>query len=268
MSDTETRDEPTTDARRRRSDGERSRNAILREAGQLATVEGITGLSISRLAKAVGMSKSGLFAHFGSKQELQIATIEAARDVFTAQVIDPALAARTGLERVRQLVENFLRYVEGGLYPGGCFFASVAAEMAMRPGPVRDGAVQVLDEFSRQLEAAVREAQAEGAIDPARMPSSSPSSSTPTCPSPTRSSHSARNRHRSTGRAARWRTGSRRLPPRSRFASAAEVRGKSGRLDSNQRPLGPDMPGGTRTCGTMLVAARRAGPAVRKEAFR
>ena len=167
MSDTETRGEPTMEARRRRSDGERSRNTILREAGQLATVEGITGLSISRLAKAVGMSKSGLFAHFGSKQELQIATIQAAREVFTAQVIDPALAARTGLERVRALVENFLRYVEDGLYPGGCFFASVAAEMAMRPGPVRDGAVQVLDEFSRQLETSVRQAQAEGAIDPA-----------------------------------------------------------------------------------------------------
>ena len=166
MSDTEIHDEPTTGARRRRSDGERSRNAILREAGQLATVEGITGLSISRLAEAVGMSKSGLFAHFGSKQELQIATIEAARDVFTAQVIDPT-GRPTGLERVRQLVENFLRYVEGGLYPGGCFFASVAAEMAMRPGLVRDGAVQVLDEFSRQLETAVRQAQAEGAIDPA-----------------------------------------------------------------------------------------------------
>ena len=167
MSNTEIHDEPTTDTRRRRSDGERSRNAILREAGQLATVEGITGLSISRLAEAVGMSKSGLFAHFGSKQELQIATIAAARDVFAAQVMDPALAAPSGLDRVRQLVENFLGYVEGGLYPGGCFFASVAAEMAMRPGPVRDGAVQVLQEFAGQLETAVRQAQAEGAIDPA-----------------------------------------------------------------------------------------------------
>src|SRR6266576_7190339 len=65
-------------ARRRRSDGERSRNAILREAAQLATVEGISGLSIGRLADAVGMSKSGLFAHFGSKEELQLATIETA----------------------------------------------------------------------------------------------------------------------------------------------------------------------------------------------
>jgi AcrR family transcriptional regulator len=160
------RSETSRPPRRRRSDGERSRNAILREAGQLATVEGISGLSISRLAKAVGMSKSGLFAHFGSKEELQVATIERARAVFAEQVIESALALPTGLQRLRQLGENFLRYVEGGLYPGGCFFASVAAEMAMRPGPVRDGAVQVLEEFSRQLETAVRDAQAEGAIDP------------------------------------------------------------------------------------------------------
>jgi AcrR family transcriptional regulator len=165
MNDTQTRYVLARRQRKQRSDGERSRKAILREAGQLATVEGISGLSISRLAGAVGMSKSGLFAHFGSKEELQVATIEAARAVFTEQVVEPALTAPTGLERLRHLGENFLRYVEGGLYPGGCFFASVAAEMAMRPGPVRDGAVQVLDEFSRHVERAVRDAQAEGAID-------------------------------------------------------------------------------------------------------
>jgi AcrR family transcriptional regulator len=165
MNDTQTRYVLARRQRKQRSDGERSRKAILREAGQLATVEGISGLSISRLAGAVGMSKSGLFAHFGSKEELQVATIEAARAVFTEQVVEPALTAPTGLERLRQLGENFLRYVEGGLYPGGCFFASVAAEMAMRPGPVRDGAVQVLDEFSRHVETAVRDAQTEGAID-------------------------------------------------------------------------------------------------------
>jgi AcrR family transcriptional regulator len=165
MNDTQTRYVLVRRQRKQRSDGERSRKAILREAGQLATVEGISGLSISRLAGAVGMSKSGLFAHFGSKEELQVATIEAARAVFTEQVVEPALTAPTGLERLRHLGENFLRYVEGGLYPGGCFFASVAAEMAMRPGPVRDGAVQVLDEFSRHVERAVRDAQAEGAID-------------------------------------------------------------------------------------------------------
>jgi AcrR family transcriptional regulator len=152
--------------RKRRSDGERSRNAILREAGRLATVEGISGLSISRLADSVGMSKSGLFAHFGSKEELQVATIETAHAVFAEQVIEPALAASSGIERLRRLAENFLSYVESETYPGGCFFASVAAEMAMRPGPVRDGAVEVMEEFSRQLATAVRDAQAEGAIDP------------------------------------------------------------------------------------------------------
>jgi AcrR family transcriptional regulator len=152
--------------RKRRSDGERSRNAILSEAGRLATVEGISGLSISRLAESVGMSKSGLFAHFGSKEELQVATIEMARAVFTEQVIEPALTASSGLKRLRRLAENFRRYGEGETYPGGCFFASVAAEMAMRPGPVRDGAVEVLEEYSRQLATAVRDAQEEGAIDP------------------------------------------------------------------------------------------------------
>jgi AcrR family transcriptional regulator len=166
MSDTEVREKPRRRERKRRSDGERSRNAILREAGRLATVEGISGLSISRLAAAVGMSKSGLFAHFGSKEELQVATIEAARAVFNEQVIEPALASPTGLERLRRLTENFLQYVEGGLYPGGCCFASVAADMAKRPGQVRNGAVQVLDEFYRHVETAVRDAQAEGAIDP------------------------------------------------------------------------------------------------------
>lgn len=165
VSDTEILSKPQRQARGRRSDGERTRNAILREAGQLATVEGIGGLSIARLAEAVGISKSGLFAHFGSKEELQVATIEMARTVFTEEVIDPALASATGLERVQALGEYFLRYVEGGLYPGGCFFASVAAEMAMRPGPVRDGAVQVQEEFLGQIERAVGDAQGEGAID-------------------------------------------------------------------------------------------------------
>ncbi len=165
MSETEVRRAGDRGARRRRSDGERSRNAILREAAQLATVEGIGGLSIGRLAEAVGMSKSGLFAHFGSKEELQLATIETAGALYTETVIDPAMLAPTGLERLRQLAENFLRHVEDGVYPGGCFFASVAAEMDTHPGPVRDHAVQLAVEWSRLLETAVRDAQAEGAID-------------------------------------------------------------------------------------------------------
>jgi len=166
MSETSVRHEADRGARRQRSDGERSRNAILREAAQLATVVGIEGLSISRLAEAVGMSKSGLFSHFGSKEELQLATIETASALYTQLVIEPASVAPTGLERLRQLAENFLQHVEASVYPGGCFFASVAAEMDTHPGPVRDLAVQVALDWLRQLEQAIRDAQAEGSIDP------------------------------------------------------------------------------------------------------
>ena len=166
MSETDVRREMDRQPRKGRSDGERSRSAILREAAQLATVEGIEGLSISRLAQAVGMSKSGLFAHFGSKEELQLATIETASAVFDQQVVEPASLAPTGLERLQQLAENFLRHVEQSVFPGGCFFASVAAEMDTHPGPVRDLAVQLTDDWLRQLETAIRDAQAEGAVDP------------------------------------------------------------------------------------------------------
>ena len=151
---------------RRRSDGERRRSAILSEAAQLATVDGIDGLSISRLAEVVGMSKSGLYAHFGSKEELQLATIETANTIFNEQVVGPASVARTGLERVQRLAENFLRHVQDGVFPGGCFFASVAAEMDTHPGRVRDVAVKLTEDWLAQLEAAVRDAQAEGAIEP------------------------------------------------------------------------------------------------------
>jgi AcrR family transcriptional regulator len=111
------------------------------------------------------MSKSGLFAHFGSKEELQLATIETASVLFKDLVVDPALAEPTGLERLRGLAERFLRHVEEGVYPGGCFFASVAAEMDTHPGPVRDLAIQVEDGWMDALEQAIRDAQAEGALE-------------------------------------------------------------------------------------------------------
>ena len=166
MSKTNVHPETDRSARRRRSDGERSRNAILREAAQLATVEGISGLSIGRLAEAVGMSKSGLFAHFGSKEELQLETIETANALFNEHVIEPASVAPTGFERLRQLAERFLRHVEDDVFSGGCFFASVAAEMDTHPGPVRDLAAQMVGGWLLQLETAIHDAQAEGAIAP------------------------------------------------------------------------------------------------------
>src|ERR1051326_1281146 len=142
------------------------RAAILDEAARLATVEGLAGLSIARLADAVGMSKSGLFAHFGSKEDLQLATIETASAIFAAEVIEPAYDAPPGLARLRALAERFLAHVEGRVFPGGCFFASVAAEMDTHPGPVRDQAIKLTADWRQQLENAVRDAQAEGAVPP------------------------------------------------------------------------------------------------------
>jgi len=150
--------------RKRRTDGERSRKAILQEAARLATVEGINGLSIGRLAEAVGMSKSGLFAHFGSKEELQLATIETAHALFHELVIEPALVATTALGRLRQLIELFLRHVENKVYPGGCFYVSVGVELGAQSGPVRDEAVALSAGWMRLVVDTIREAQAEGSI--------------------------------------------------------------------------------------------------------
>jgi AcrR family transcriptional regulator len=152
--------------RRRRSDGERSHAAILDAAARLATVEGIDGLSLARLADAVGMSKSGLFAHFKSKEELQLATIEQADAVFAAQVTEPASHAPSASQRLRRLVDGYLSYLEVETFPGGCFFASALAEVDMQPGPVRDRLVAFLGDWLAQIEIAVSEAQQEGAIEP------------------------------------------------------------------------------------------------------
>jgi AcrR family transcriptional regulator len=159
--------ETTIGTRRRspRSDGIRTRQAILEEAARLATVEGLDGLSLGRLAEQVGMSKSGLFAHFGSKEELQLATVETATAIFNRIVVEPAAAAPNGLERLRALLEGFLAHVEVAVFPGGCFFASVATELDTRSGPVRDSAFAVVREWTEALETAVRDAQADGMLD-------------------------------------------------------------------------------------------------------
>jgi AcrR family transcriptional regulator len=118
--------------------GERTRAAILKEAASLATVDGLDGLSIGNLAAALGMSKSGLYAHFGSKLELQLATVEEAVRVFQAEVIDPALAAPPGLPQLVAICDAFVDYLARDTFPGGCFFAGAALEMGARPGPVNE----------------------------------------------------------------------------------------------------------------------------------
>jgi AcrR family transcriptional regulator len=156
----------STRIRAQRSDGLRTRQAILDEAARLATVEGLEGLSLARLAEQVGMSKSGLFAHFGSKEELQLATVERATAIFDDGVVRPAYEERDGLSRLRGLLERFLRHVEVAVFPGGCFFASAGAELDTRAGPVRDLVVGVADDWMGALERAIRDAQEEGALDP------------------------------------------------------------------------------------------------------
>ena len=134
--------------RRPRADGERTRGAILRAAASLATVDGLEGLSIGNLAAAIDMSKSGLYAHFGSKEELQLATVEAADRIFQDVVVQPALAAPPGLARVVALCDAYFDYLERGTFPGGCFFAAAALEMGTRPGPVKDRVAAWESEFA------------------------------------------------------------------------------------------------------------------------
>ncbi len=161
---------PARPARRRRSDGERSRAAILHEAARLATVEGLDGLSLARLADAVGMSKSGLFAHFGSKEELQLATIDAASAIFTELVIEPAGDAAAGVPRLRAYIERFLDHVQDAVFPGGCFFVSAMGELDTHPGPVRDGAMAFSQHWLMLLAEQVAAAQAAGELDPRADP--------------------------------------------------------------------------------------------------
>src|ERR1700727_2519796 len=148
------------------SHGARTRQAILNAAADLATVDGLDGLSIGRLAGELSMSKSGLFAHFGSKQDLQLATIEEARQRYTQEVIQPALAARAGIRRLQAFCDSFLSYVERAVFPGGCFFASAMAEFdAKAPGPVRDRIAECQAQWMNTLERAAAEARTEGELE-------------------------------------------------------------------------------------------------------
>jgi AcrR family transcriptional regulator len=145
--------------------GERTREAILHTAAALATQEGLEPLSIGRLAEATGMSKSGLFAHFGSKEELQLATVDHAAATFVAEVIAPARAAPRGLARVWALCDRMIDYDERQVFPGGCFFAATSFEFNNRPGAVRDRIKEMLASWLSYLEHAVEQAQQAGELD-------------------------------------------------------------------------------------------------------
>lgn len=160
--------EPVSKSTRRVQErGAKSRAAILLTAAKLATLHGLEGLSIGDLAAHLGMSKSGLYAHFKSKEELELATIDAAFEIFDREVLRPAMAAPPGFGRLMALADAFLSHLRRRVFPGGCFFAAVVAELDTRPGPVRDRVVQTQHGWMALLEQCVREGQHRLEIDPA-----------------------------------------------------------------------------------------------------
>ena len=153
-----------SEPRSTRSDGQRSRTAILDAAAALATVDGLEGLSIGDLAGRTGMSKSGLYAHFKSKEELQIAIVDHAAVIFAAEVVRPGHASGEGLALLRGLADTFLDHLERRVFPGGCFFASVGAEFDSRPGRVKQRVLEFINTWMAELVAAAAQAQARGEI--------------------------------------------------------------------------------------------------------
>ena len=147
----------------RRPRGLKTRRAILRRAVNIASLEGLEGLTIGKLASTLRISKSGLFAHFGSKEELQCAVVDEARDIFVEKVILPAAHFR-GLRLLRALCENWLAYGEGKTFPGGCFFSAASLEFDDRPGPVRQRIVGLMKKWLGSLEHAALKAQDAGEI--------------------------------------------------------------------------------------------------------
>jgi AcrR family transcriptional regulator len=153
--------------------GEKTRAAILETAVDIASVEGLEGLTIGGLASTMSMSKSGLFGHFGSKEDLQLATVAAAREIFIQEVIAPALKAPRGLQRLWALCDGWLNYMEREVFPGGCFFVSTSMEFDHRPGAVKDAIVASIREWLNYLSVAAQMAQEQGeikmSIDPEQL---------------------------------------------------------------------------------------------------
>jgi AcrR family transcriptional regulator len=155
---------PAVVARKPRADGVQSRQAILSAAADLATVRGLEGLSIGELAKHVGMSKSGLYAHFKSKEELELATIDMAAQVFQQTVLDIVPPAASGLDRIHDLTEAFLSHLARRVFAGGCFFAAVGVQLAPRPGPARNRVLQFISDWNALFSASLQQAQSAGHI--------------------------------------------------------------------------------------------------------
>jgi AcrR family transcriptional regulator len=143
-----------------------TREAILERAVDIASTHGLEGLTIGRLASELGLSKSGLFGHFGSKEELQLATVRQAAARFVKSVIEPAYEEPEGRAQLQALCDHYLDHLAAAVFPGGCFWAAAAAEFDGRPGPVRDAVRDAMAAWLGELE---RQARTAGAEDPGQL---------------------------------------------------------------------------------------------------
>jgi AcrR family transcriptional regulator len=147
-----------------RARGVATQNRILEKAVHIASIEGLESMSLATLAKATSMSKSGLFAHFRSKEALQIAIIDEAERIFHDVVVRPAEATPAGVERLTRLAEAYVDYCSGGPFQGGCFFAAAAHEFDGRPGAVRDRLVQYYDNWHTTIRNTINESAKRGEL--------------------------------------------------------------------------------------------------------
>lgn len=150
--------------------GEETRSMILNEAVALAGQVGLEGLSIGSLASRLGLSKSGLFAHFGSKEDLQVLTLKQAQSLFQERVFLPALKEARGLPRLRALFSNWLGWLERKDPPGGCVMLAASVEYDDRPGAVRNLLVAGQRELRGAIAKAIRLAIDAGHLRPQTDP--------------------------------------------------------------------------------------------------
>ncbi len=155
------------------SKGEVTRQLILEAAAAQASQVGLSGLSIGGLAQTLALSKSGLFAHFRSKEALQVQVLEHATQRFIEHVIKPALKAPRGLARIRAIYESWRRWPKASGLPGGCFFVAATAELDDQPGPAREVLVQTqldwLDTLSNTWRTAISTGELKADADPEQL---------------------------------------------------------------------------------------------------
>ncbi len=148
--------------RRSAAEARQTRADILAHAVRLASVEGLEGLTIGRLATSLGMSKSGVLGHFGSKEELQLAAVDTAAGIFANEVAEPTRGTRPGMPKLQAMVREWVNYLERRVLPGGCFFTAAATEFDDRPGRVRDAIAGLTEVWNRDLYRQIRTAVADG----------------------------------------------------------------------------------------------------------